>query len=211
ALPLEVPLETIFDGKAPGKAVALAAGKDVLAMATSEGGLVLLDPATATIRQRVNVAGVSGLAFAPDGSLYALTKESVVCINAQDGSTQPVQTPGIGSASAIAIDPDGNIVLADVGPDSQVKAFSPDGKLVYTCGKQGGRPIRGDFDPQAMMRMSSVAVDDKGQIWVTEAWDYPRRVSVWGRDGKLVRDYLGGTGYGGTGSYLHLSDPTLGY
>src|SRR5690606_20165144 len=55
ALPLEVPLETIFDGKAPGKAVALAAGKDVLAMATSEGGLVLLDPATATIRQRVDV------------------------------------------------------------------------------------------------------------------------------------------------------------
>ena len=59
--------------------------------------------------------------------------------------------------------------------------------------------------------MSSVAVDHQGNVWVVENWDYPRRVSVWGRDGKLVRDYIGNTGYAGTGCYLHDQDPALAY
>jgi len=62
-----------------------------------------------------------------------------------------------------------------------------------------------------MMRMSSVAVDSKGLVWVVENWDYPRRVSVWGRDGKLVRDYIGNSNYSGMGCYLHDQDPTLAY
>ena len=62
-----------------------------------------------------------------------------------------------------------------------------------------------------MAHMSSVAVDAKGAVWVVENWNFPRRVSVWGRDGKLVRDYIGNTGYGGTGCYLHDQRPELAY
>jgi hypothetical protein len=60
-----------------------------------------------------------------------------------------------------------------------------------------------------MARMSSVAVDAKGAVRVVENWNFPRRVGVWGRDGKLVRDYIGNTGYGGTGCYLHDQRPDL--
>jgi len=54
-------------------------------------------------------------------------------------------------------------------------------------------------------------VDAKGAVWAVENWNYPRRVGVWGRDGKLVRDYIGNTGYGGTGCYLHDQRPELAY
>ena len=49
--------------------------------------------------------------------------------------------------------------------------------------------------------MSSVAVDQQGQVWVVENWEYPRRVSVWNpQDGTLVRDYIGNTGYAAVGT-----------
>ena len=60
-----------------------------------------------------------------------------------------------GAAAAekhIAVDLDGNILVSDVGPDSQIKAFSPAGpstgsgqaKPVYTVGQKGGRPWSGN-------------------------------------------------------------------
>ena len=209
--PFELPLADIFDGDAPGKAMALAASKGVLALAMSEGKVAILDPASAKLLKTIDVPGVSAIAIAPDGALCAVAAGRLAIVDTAAGTSSIVESPGLGTAGAIAADLDGNIVVADIGPDSQVKAYSRTGQLVYTAGRKGGRSIRGAFDPQAMMRMNSIAVDAKGQIWVTEAWNYPRRVSVWGRDGKLVRDYIGNTGYAGTGCTLHDTDPTLGY
>ena len=149
--------------------------------------------------------------------MFALLDGQVQRVDLDSGAATGVPTPGVGKISAITFDQQGNLLVADIGPDSQVKAFAPStdsgqaGKLVYTCGKKGGRPIRGAFDEQAMMRMSGVAVDAKGQVWVTENWEFPRRVSVWGRDGKLVRDYVGNAHYSGAGTYLHDQDSSLAY
>ncbi len=209
--PFELPTREIFDDNVPGKIIGMAVGKQGLALAMSGGELVLLDTESAVIKSRARVAGIGSIAFGPDGALYGIIGQAVQRIDLSSGALQAAQTPGVERYGAIAVDRDGNLLVADTGADSQVKAFSPDGQLVYTCGKQGGRAIRGKFDPQAMMRMSSIAVDARGHVWVVENWNYPRRVSVWNRDGSLVRDYLGGTGYAGTGSYLHQTDPTLGY
>ncbi|MDD4921505.1 MAG: sugar-binding protein [Bacteroidales bacterium] len=111
----------------------------------------------------------------------------------------------------LTVDPKGFIGIFDNGPDQQVKFYSPEGAFQYAAGRKGGRPIRGNFDEQAMSHVTSVAVDQLNQIWVTECWEYPRRVSVWGSDGKLIRDYVGNTGYAGTGTFLHDEDPTLAY
>jgi len=221
--PFELPTATIF-GKDAGTITALAAGEAGLAVSLNSGKIMLLDRETAEVKKQVDVPSPGTLAFGPNGELYARLNVpepasahgdaaggDVHRIDFEAGKATPISTPGLGRAAAIAVDNDGNILVADVGPDSQVKAYSPAGKLVYTAGKKGGRPIRGDFDPQAMLRMSSVAVDAQGQIWVVESWNFPRRVSVWGKDGKLVRDYIGNTGYAGTGSMLHETDPTLAY
>lgn len=209
--PFELPLAEVFGSTAPGKAVALAAGKGTLALAMSDGKVAILDPASAKPTKTVDLPGVSAIAFATDGTLYAVAAGKLVIVDTTTGTVSSMETPGLGKAGAIAVDLDGNVVVADVGPDSQVKAYSRKGQLLYTAGTKGGRPIRGVFDAQAMMRVSSIAVDAKGQVWVTESWNYPRRVSVWGRNGKRVRDYIGNTGYAGTGCTLHDANPTLGY
>ncbi|RMD74806.1 MAG: hypothetical protein D6820_16000 [Lentisphaerae bacterium] len=139
-----------------------------------------------------------------------LEGEKVYALDSK-GKTTLWPTPGVGKIAAICSDQEGHLLVADMGHDCQVKAFDRAGHCVYRVGRRGGRPIRGRFIAEAMMHVSSVAVDAEGKIWVTENWDYPRRVSVWDRSGKLVRDYLGNTGYAGTGSYLHDQDPTLGY
>jgi hypothetical protein len=214
----DLPLKELLGTETPGKITGMAVngGTLVLAMTSgvkgeTTGKLVVLDAASAAVRKQFPVAAPGEIAFTREGVLYAVLEGKVCRVDLATGTLTPILTPGLGKAAALATDLAGNVVIADGGPDSQVKAYSPLGKLVYTCGKKGGRPIRGLFDPQGMIQMSSVTVDGKGQLWVVENWGYPRRVSVWGKDGKLVRDYLGNTGYAGVSCYLHDSDPTLAY
>ena len=197
--------------EAGGTVAAMAAGGGKLLLAITTGKLAVLDAASAKVLKVLDVPGLTDLALGADGRCFGIQDGKVVSIDLDSGAVKPAPAPGVGKPAAVAVDNDGHLVVADAGPDSQVKAYAPDGKLVYTCGRKGGRPIRGRFDPQAMMRMSSAAVDARGNVWVVESWDYPRRVSTWGRDGKLVRDYIGNAGYAGTGCFLHDQDPSLGY
>jgi len=215
--PFDLSVDEIFGGKAPGNLTAMAAGNGLLVLGTDAGAVGILDAASAVMIKKLQApgkageAGITDLAFAPDGTLYALVNNAVYRVDRKAGTFTRLPVAGVAKATAMAVDNDGNIAVADMGPDSQVKVFAPNGKPAYTCGRKGGRPIRGAFDPQAMVQVSSIAVDARGRIWAVENWNYPRRVSVWGRDGKLVRDYIGNTGYASTGCYLHDQQPGLGY
>ena len=209
--PFDLPLAEIFDEENPGTATGLAAQGGRLVVARSIGKLAVLDATSAAVIKQFDVADAGAVAFSREGQLYGLVAGKLNRINLETGALAPVNTPGLGKPVSLAVDGTGNLVVSDGGPDCQVKAFTPAGQLAYTCGKQGGRPIRGAFDEQAMSHMSSVAVDRQDRVWVVENWNYPRRVSVWGRDGKLVRDYLGNTGYAGADCYLAEDDPTLAY
>ena len=207
--PFDLPLKDLIGEK--GEVTGMAVHNSLLALAMSGGTVELLDAASAAPIKSLIAPKPTGLAFDDAGALYVWTDGQLAQLDLHAGALSPIPTPGVGQAAAIACDHNGNIVVADIGPDSQVKAFSPSGKPVYTCGVKGGRPLRGAFNPQAMVSLSSVTVDSKNNIWVTENTYYPRRVSVWGRDGRLVRDYIGNTGYAGTGCYLHDSDPALAF
>ena len=207
----DLPLKEIIGKDDPGKVTGIAVRDGKLVLALSTGKLAILDANSAAVLKQLDVPNPGEIAFSRAGRLYGLLDGKANRIDLETGVLTPIQTPGVEKPVALAVDPDGALVIADAGADSQVKAFTSDGRPAYTCGRKGGRPIRGVFDEQAMVRMSSVAVDGKGQVWVVESWNYPRRVSVWGKDGKLVRDYVGNTGYAGTGCYLHDQDPTLAY
>ena len=220
ARPLELSLPDLGMAESPptgtepgGETPVLAAWAGKLLLATPGGQLAVLDAASAKLLKLHNVQGISALAPGPgpEGRCYAIQHGKIVSIDLESGKVTAVANSDIAQPAAIAVDNDGNLVVADVGPDSQVKAYNAAGRRVYTCAQRGGRPIRGPFNPQAMARMSSAAVDAKGAVWVVENWNFPRRVSVWGHDGKLVRDYIGNTGYGGTGCYLHDQRPELAY
>ena len=74
----------------------------------------------------------------------------------------------------------------------------PDGKLMRTIGKPGA-PAAGLYDPLHMNNPNGLALDSQGRLWVAEADDFPRRVSVWTAQGGLVRAFYGPTEYGGGG------------
>ena len=215
--PFELGIDEILKNAETGTITGLAACGGKLAVSLSSGKLAILDAQSAKPIKTISAPGIGRLAYSQDGKLYALIDGAVHAVNVDTGKLSTINGPGVDVARDVAIDNDGNIALLDAGPNpqvrrwAQVKVFTPEGKLVYTCGKTGGRPIRGAFDKQAMMSVSAIDVDASGNVWATEAWNYPRRVSVWGKDGKLVRDYIGNTGYAGTSCYLHDDDPTLGY
>ncbi len=179
----------------------------------AESYLAKVDKESALLKGAlVKTERLIALAAAPDGCAYGTDGKTVCRVDLATGKQTALETPGLVMPSALCVDREGNVVVMDAGPDQQIKAFGPKGGLRYTCGKKGGRPIRGVFEPQAMRAVSSVAADAAGHVWAVERWDFPRRVSVWSaKDGSLVRDYIGNTGYAGTGCYLHDSDPTLAY
>ncbi|MEO7934187.1 MAG: sugar-binding protein [Chthoniobacterales bacterium] len=207
--PFPLPLAEAI-GTGEENITAMAAGKGELALAFASGEVILLDGESAQTRSRIATGKtISSLAYDANGTLVAIM-DGALGLLAKDGAFSPIVTPGMKKPGALAVDADGNALIFDAGEDQQIKAYNRDGRLVYTAGLKGGRPIRGKFLPEALNSVTSIAVDAKGQIWATEHTLYPRRVSVWNRDGQLVRDYIGPTGYNGVGGYF-ADDPDTAY
>ena len=169
---LPVAPETIFGGPPPGEVRAMAAHAGRLVLALSGDKLAVLDADTARVLRLIDAKSPLSVAFGRDGKLYALLAGRLHAVDPNSGAATPLATPGVADARAIAVDRDGNIAVADMGPDSQVKVFSPAGQLVYTAGKRGGRPLRGAFDREAMSHVAAIAVDHRGQIWAVESWEH---------------------------------------
>ena len=153
--------------------------------------------------------------FDQDGNLYLATKNQVYKGRVLGGAPFESVSLDLGDAviSDLTFDQDGNIVIFDRGPDCQIKAFSSKtGKLIYTAGKKGGRDPVGRFDKNGLIRaVTSIAVDNGGQIWAVENWEAPRRVSVWSKGGSFVREYVGSTAYAGLTVSLHMQDADTAY
>jgi len=209
--PFDLRLNDLMDkGEKTSGVTAVARYQDALFVALADGQLMVLDSETAVLRRTINIGPCFALA-GDDQSLFGATDNSVFHINLDNGATVELPIKGVQEIADLAVDVTGHVLVADRGADSQVKAFNANGQLQYTCGVKGGRALRGQFDPQAMMRVKSIDVDRNGDVWATESWANPRRLSVWNPEtGKLVRDFVGGTGYSGRNAYLS-SDPTAGY
>ncbi|MBM4072368.1 MAG: hypothetical protein FJ271_26080 [Planctomycetes bacterium] len=167
----------------------------------------------------------TSIAFAPHGKLYASTKTGVVIVDAK-GSTRAVALSGLEKPGAIAFDPHGNLFVMDLGADYQVKVYSPALQLLHTIGTKGGQPVshpgyfwtipaKADkglaYDAGAMHSVEALAIDEFGQLWVAEGNPHPRRVAVFGKDGKFVRQFVGCTSYGAGNTLLHCQDPKRGF
>lgn len=209
-LPFQLPFAEVIGEADPGMVRDLAAGGGRLYVALADR-VVALDAATLERKGAWPLPGVAQLAVGKDGMVMAWTGNGVARLDPASGTVTSQAIAGIGSCVDLALDDEGNPVVLDGGTDRQAKAFAKDGKPVYTVGVKGGRPLRGAWQPQGMRDAAGLAVDASGKVWVAEDSDFPRRVSVWGRDGALVREYIGNTGYAGTGCFLHDQDPELAY
>ena len=75
----------------------------------------------------------------------------------------------------------------------------PEGKPLRTIGKAGG-PQLGLYDEQRLSYPCGMTIDDQGRLWVTEAEMFPKRLSVWTKEGKFLKGWYGGPKYGGGGA-----------
>ncbi len=122
---------------------------------------------------------------------------------------ETIVSAGLEDPRQLAFDQDGNILVSDRGNSQQVKKFSADGKPLSAIGV-AGPPAVGPYNPLHMNRPSGIAVDSQNRLWVAEADNAPRRVSLWSADGQLLRAFYGPTEYGGGGT-LDPHDPSRFY
>lgn len=227
--PFELPLEEILNFKRPepggdgsatigdslvdrtGTFLDMGAAGGTVALLLRGGTVAVIDGSTGVLRRTLKLSGTSALACRDGKTALVVRNNQIGILELENGGFTPLECAGVERAGGIAVARDGRIAVIDNGKDSQVKVYAADGKFLYAAGQKGGRPRSGRFEPQGMMAMSSVAFDRQGQLWVTENWEYPRRVSVWGQDGRLVRDYIGNATYAGAQTFLHDTDPDLAY
>ncbi len=164
--------------------------------------LTAIDIATGKILCNATVEDPRGLAYDATGRLYVLSGTSVLRYASSDRISEA--TPdvlvksGLEDPSGLTLDADGNLFVSDRGKSHQVKMFLEDGEFVRAIGL-AGLPQAGPYEPLHMNNPAGIAVDSDNQLWVTENDYLPKRVSVWTRDGRLLRAFYGPGKYGGGG------------
>jgi len=186
----------------------------IVASLTPRNELLFIDANSRKVTGTSPVESPKGIAFNKNGDLLVLSGNKLLRFAPFDSSgklpaPQALVTSGLEQPTGLTVDESGTIYISDWGNSHQVKVFSPEGKPLRTIGKPGA-PKAGPYDPDHMNRPHGLAVDEKGQIWVTEHDYMPKRVSVWSADGKLVNAFYGPGKYGGGGT-LDPKDKTKFY
>src|SRR5581483_6790434 len=143
--------------------------------------------------------------FDPQGRLYVLTGRQVKRFTvapgaARLGAAQTVIAGGLEEPHRMTQDAAGNLYIADWGKSHQIKVFTPEGRLLRAIGKAGGGPQLGLYDARKLSYPCGMTVDAQGRLWVAEAESYPKRLSLWNKDGTLAHAWYGGPKYGGGGA-----------
>ncbi len=183
----------------PEPATGLAVhGKSVAVAMLAAKKVLLVDGDSGAVTKEIPAPAPKGVAFRPNGELILLN----------DG--QPLFD--VAQPLAVATDSAGQIYVSDAA-EQNVKVFNPAGQRIGTIGEPGGhRP--GPWNPRRMQNPVALAVEERAGgkfLWVTEANYTVKRVSVWDTaSGALVRDYIGGTSYSGSGGAMSDDLPDLG-
>jgi len=176
---------------------------------TTTGNLLVVDIAKQTMLANLETGPSRGVAFGPDGKLYAIIGQAVVryALDAAGVLTKEAEVvTGLVEPRRLRFDDAGNFYVGEWGTRHQIKVFDKTGKLVRTIGKTGGPQI-GKYDEERMDRPDGMAVDAQGQLWVAENSHVPKRISLWNAGtGKFIRASYGGPQYAGGGTL----DPVAG-
>jgi hypothetical protein len=172
----------------------------------------VVDGRTSRLIKDIPLEAPAGLAFRAEGGLLAVSDNRVVALDMESGKATPLIGDGLITPRQICAAPDGTLLVSDWA-SMNVKRFSSDGqRLLNTIGKDGGRPLLGDWSELrgGLHRPWGVAVDSRNQVWIAEDCDSPRRLSIWTLDGRLEREFIGPANYSG-GGLLDPTDRTRGY
>lgn len=179
--------------------IAAAGGRLYVSMLT-QNQLLVLDGKTGAQVDTIPVPQPVGLRARADGRLWGISAGKVVSVDPATKIVTTLIAHDLVAPHDVTTDHNGDLYVSDWGSSFQVKEFAPDGRLLRTFGKAGGRPWVGRWDPDGMLLPRGMAVTDDGKLWVAEDDASPYRVSVWDvTTGALVHDYIGPAPYGGGG------------
>ena len=190
------PSATLDDTGDIANLVAMAFDKDSLFVSLYfENKVAVFDKKTFARKSTIDVPTPAGLAYdAARGIVYCVSGSDIVAI--RGGTVATTSVRGLDVPTGLAVDKDGSLLVALRGRQMEVRRYSPEGKLLGTIGKHGGRPWVGRFEPEGMLMPAGLTVTPQGKVWVAEADNSPKRVSVWNAStGKLDRDYFGPSAY----------------
>ncbi len=158
-------------------------------------------------------APVSGpMALRADGTLLLAAATGVFAADPTTGKMTSVYEKDFGAAIGLTVAPQGNVFVGLGAPRHQIVLLSPQGKgfrETGRLGKAGGRTLAGFYDPtEGFFEPSGLGVDSQGRLWVAEDIKGCKRVSIWDwQQKKWLKDFIGGTYYGG-GGMINPLDPT---
>ena len=189
------------DGTAPECIGLAATANEVFASVYSQNIIQVLDVESGQPTRTLACPAPRGLALDAKGNLYAVSygtdqTPQIVRFEGVQGTAKPVVTSGLVAPIGVTVDASGQISVTDNGASQQVKTFSPDGKLVRTLGKEGGRPWAGAYDPASYRDPFQITADKQGGLIVSEA-SIPKifdRIDA--ASGKTLTRWFGWPGYG---------------
>ncbi|MCL2103782.1 MAG: hypothetical protein FWH21_01790 [Kiritimatiellaeota bacterium] len=152
--------------------------KKIAVALTHSNAIWIVDAATGKVERDIPVGPPpTGIAYAPDGKLYALTGGALAHVEGERPRGPLVK--GFEAPASLTIDAKGNFYVSDHGTSHQVKVFSSEGAPLGTIG-EAGPPKAGPYDELHMNNPWQTAVDHEGRVWVAECDYLPKRVSIWG-------------------------------
>ncbi|ACD82604.1 sugar-binding protein [Candidatus Methylacidiphilum infernorum] len=173
-----------------------------------EDKILVVDEEGRFVRE-IPVKKPTGLAVNKKGELFILGDKKIYKEDNKQGLI-PVVESGLSAPVGLALDEEGNLYVSEWGKAMQVKVFSREGKFLGSIGKEGGRNASGRYDPEKMFLPWGIGCDPFGRLWVAEWDDAPRRISIWNKEGKLVKEFCGSTYYGSEGCMIDPTNPNFG-
>jgi hypothetical protein len=160
-----------------GRITGLAADATRLYVASAPRNRIqVVDVATMTVIQTWSVPRPGQLCLGPDGSLWAVQcgdspgSGGPVVHLSPAGRMLPEAAAGVAHATALAFDPQGRLLVADNGPDQQVKVFDITGepRQVAALGTRGGvlAGAKGKVGPLRFNDLRGVGADARGNVYV---------------------------------------------
>jgi len=201
---------TLGDPKKGFVGLAIVGGKAYVSVA-AEDRLAVIDVTTGQKAADIPLPRPGRLCRQDDMHLLAISGDRVVRLDLATRAVAPLLT-GLTSPTAVTVDKEKRVYVAEQGSKQQITVFKPDGKRLTSFGKAGGRaPTVPKYNPLEFRNITDLTCDAEGQLWFVEAgWTAPRRIGCMTTKGKWVRDYCGPV-YCSSGMVVDLDDPTSVY
>ena len=188
----------------------VALPEQALSLSCLQGKIALTYPNQIEVRSEndllpisiIPIGGVSDAILSPDSTLWAIINHQVDHLDAR-GKLLAV-LPGIGSASAIAWDNQGRLIVCDNGPAEQILFFNVagSGKLVSKLGTYGGlySGVAGAVAPNKLFALKGAGTDRLGNVYVCMSYGpgtafvrafSPKGTQIWNLFGTAFVDTFG--------------------